>query len=533
MYKVMIVDDEEQIRKGLHFKVDWNAMNYEIVAEAANGEEAVFILADTKVDVIITDMKMPKMDGIQLINHCYQYYPTIKIIVLSGYDDFTFVKAALQCRTQDYLLKPLIRKELIELLSKIRSELDAEKLKILQEQDKNYRLSVLLQARKEQFLMQIIKEDWDPQMMMSRAVQLEIESDRWVAFVSLEVRVQPNRLGREEEGLHLFKEAFYMLSRELAQNFPHPVMPFLDTNYPMMMHFMVTADPSRLQDLCPELLDYMQYHIETLLKVESSVGIGEPVRGLHAWKQGYAYSLLSWSKRAYECKDLPPHAGPLKEVVSVSWDQEKNMIVSLETGNLDSFLGQLHALIPDEESYSKLAFPMLYLRLILMMDTIVAKYNIKLTTAQTKIRVSPELVWQYSTKRLLIDQVTAAANELIALLAAKDKSDHGNTIATIQQYIDNNFALPLNLTFLSERYQMNATYLSEKFKKETGHTFSDYLTRIRMEKAKTLLADPQLKIADIIDLVGFSDPSYFSKAFKKYTGVSPNQFRSRHIEEPK
>ena len=127
MYRVMIVDDEIGVRESLKAKINWNSLGFQIAAEASNGQEALSYMQQQKFDVVITDIQMPVMNGVQFFNECSSRYLNTKIIVLSGYSDFEYTKAAIKAGIVDYLIKPVARKELLELLTRIKEELDREK----------------------------------------------------------------------------------------------------------------------------------------------------------------------------------------------------------------------------------------------------------------------------------------------------------------------------------------------------------------------------------------------------------------------
>lgn len=127
MYRVLIVDDEPEIRHGLRLKVDWEALGLSIAGEAENGSEALARLETEAFDILVTDMNMPVMDGTVLLDACSELYPSLRLIVLSGYEDFRYTKAAVKSRARDYLLKPVARDELIQVLTKLKQELDAER----------------------------------------------------------------------------------------------------------------------------------------------------------------------------------------------------------------------------------------------------------------------------------------------------------------------------------------------------------------------------------------------------------------------
>lgn len=202
MLKVIITDDEIQIRKGLRMKVNWKEEGFQIVGEASNGVEALELLRYLNIDLVITDMRMPIMDGIELAKRCQQEFPNVRVVVLSGYSDFEYVRGSLKEGVKDYLLKPVAPDELIEVLSKIRKEVEEEK-RIQAESARLRRLvHSQLQEVQEQYLLYLVKEEWpELNMVTERLRQLQLEDlvneEGEVQFVTVEIREKeynPNRL---------------------------------------------------------------------------------------------------------------------------------------------------------------------------------------------------------------------------------------------------------------------------------------------------------------------------------------------------
>jgi len=533
MYTVMIVDDEQAIRRGLAAKLNWESLGFRIAAEASNGEEALELLAREPVDLVITDVKMPRLDGIGLIERCRSFHPATRFIVLSGYDDFQYATAAMRHKAEDYLLKPVIRKELAERLCLVRKGLDAEREQASLQREEIGRTRAYFAAMREQFVLYAVKEDGDPQIVQARAQQLELAAasagEAAVAFVSAEAVIPEERLEGGAGSERLLREAFFMLGRELAEIAGSGnAVAFHDPSYPTMLHVMVTGDAdSAAAAEADRLAAALADRAAALLRIKVVSGTGRPVRGQSQWRQGYAHALLAWSRKR-EDGGAPAEGEPEPaDVIPVSWEQEKAIILALETEDLNGFEGLVRGMAANASSYSRIALPMLHLNLLLLMEALSVKHGARPAGGDDAFRIRPEAVWAYRTKKEILEQLSKAAADLMAAIAAaREKTGSADTVETIRRYIDANYMLPLSLAHLAERYRINATYLSERFKQRTGRTFSEYLTAVRMEEAKRLLLEPRLRIADVYELVGFSDPGYFSQAFKKYTGMRPNEYRS-------
>src|SRR3954453_1214881 len=193
MLKVIITDDEIQIRKGLRMKVNWEEEGFQIAGEASNGAEALEVLRDLDIDVVITDMRMPIMDGIELAKRCQQEFPNVRVIVLSGYSDFELVRGSMKEGVKDYLLKPVAPDELVEALQKIRMEIEEERRKQVETSQMRQLVHTQLQEVQEQYLLFLVKEEWlQLNMVIETLRQLQLEElvneDAVVQFVSVEIR---------------------------------------------------------------------------------------------------------------------------------------------------------------------------------------------------------------------------------------------------------------------------------------------------------------------------------------------------------
>jgi two-component system response regulator YesN len=180
MYRVMLVDDELEIRSGLKLKIDWSALGYAIGGEAQDGREALALLEREPFDLILTDIRMPVMSGLELLKQCAENYPRTKVIVLSGYDDFHFVKAALQCGAKDYLLKPVVRSELTTILGKVSGELETERRAHVTGESARQRITESESVLKEQLVLDWIDNESDDRLIALRSEAKRLGMADWL-----------------------------------------------------------------------------------------------------------------------------------------------------------------------------------------------------------------------------------------------------------------------------------------------------------------------------------------------------------------
>ncbi|MEV5025765.1 response regulator transcription factor [Paenibacillus sp. LPE1-1-1.1] len=535
MYSIMIVDDEAGVRNSIKAKIDWQASGFHIAAEASNGEEALSLLQERSLpDVLLTDIRMPQMDGIGLINACKLLYPSLKIVVLSGYSDYTYMQAAIQAGVKDYLLKPVGRRELVALLEKLSNEIAAEQTDVqLQQTEQRERKEQLL-ALQEQMLLRMVKEEYYSLLVIKeRLEQLQlsafIDERLHVRFVAVEMRVPPGRLGEERSHIDLLYMAFQMLCRETA-GMHSDIYPFYDASHPSMMHFLVAAPSRGMEgsDITDRLVRQIRTNIQKYLRLDSVIGVGETVNGIRQFKNGYSSSMLSWSQSTIHGTNWAGNLQVQDLIAAFSPELERQLVVSIENGDFKGYSALIERIVPRGIDFPMFSFTFIASRILLLFHSIAKKYEAGEAVLQKRLWDCQMTIGDFHSREQILEQLEELAR-LVMDEAMKTRSSSGQSIVkTIQKYVDDNFAYELTLASLAGMFHLNETYLSGLFKLHVGVTFSEYLTSLRMKKAGELLAQSELKLTDIAMLVGISSSSYFSTSFKKYYGLSPKEYRERH-----
>ncbi|TDL73573.1 response regulator [Rhodococcus qingshengii] len=525
--KVLITDDEIQIRKGLRLKVDWEEEGFQLVEEASNGKEALEILQTKDVDIVITDMRMPIMDGVELAKRCHQDFPHVKVIVLSGYSDFDYVRNSLQQGVKDYLLKPVAPDELVEALRKIRKEIEEEKRKQVEIAQMSRLVHSHLQELQEQFILHLAKEErLQLPIVIERLQQLQLEElaseNGKVQFFTVEIREShdPNRL----EELRI---PFQLLCKEIAQQQQSTYI-FTDPSYPNMVQFLQLVDSHSSSTSHFVLL--IQQNVNKLLKLETVIGIGTIVNGLSEYRSGYISSLLAWSQSQLGSKSqIMDQTAASEEVFDFSPDFERRITNSIENVDFAAFKDNLQTVLEGSRGRSVMSFSFAANQVLFMLGSLAKKYDVETKDIQNMIWNCQQNIWKlYSQHKVKEDLIQLAS--LIIEKVHLARFSNKKLIDSIRHYLDQHYASEISLTTLSALFHINSAHLSETFKHHVGLNFSDYLVNLRMKKARQLLKDKQLKIIDVSNLVGFSNSGYFSTVFKKHVGQTPLEFRNS-IEE--
>lgn len=536
MYKVLLVDDERQIRQGLKAKLNWNEHGFELCGEAADGKEALELISQLRPDVIITDIRMPIMDGISLLQSCSTAYPDVRFIVLSGYEEFNYVKAAMQHGASDYLLKPVIRKELASRLDTIRSALDTRHKERDVEKQLKRQLDSNYQRLREQFLLQTARAGAEGKEWAKEADRLGLgeilKSNTFIRFVTLEIKdTREGVKGSTPDSLLLL--AVYLMSRELLQLWGEEAHVFRDPAAPQLLHLVLkceTFGEGMLEqwlrtEFCPQL--------EQMLKVRAQMGIGIAVSGQTEWRRGYLSSRLQWMQQPAVGSNHEGSSSDNYELKAETFElfpiSEKQLTLAITEGDMPSFRRTLRALLEPNLPLTLQALSVRLLRLVLFLDGMALKHGLKLEETQHMISGLPESLWQCQTPDKAENLFVRIAEQLIWHVERGQQSSGHDVVGQVVAYLQEHYAdEDISLSRMASRFHLHVSYLSELFKKITGKNYSEYLTEIRMAKAKELAGDPRLRVSDISELVGFSNPNYFSQVFKKTTGLSPIDYRQKN-----
>lgn len=562
MYRVLIVDDEPEIRQGLRLKVKWEDIGMLVVGEAAHGGEAVERLEHEPIDVVITDMNMPVMDGLSFLDYCREQQPALRLIVITGYEDFQYAHAAIRNRVRDYLLKPVTRDELTSALQRIGQELDSERQSRDEASALQWQMSQYAREMKEHFIVRLVRGELDqaqPRTIMERAERFRL--DAWdqseVHFLTAGLPAGSVGTADEERLPEQFRLAFELLCREFAEQWiglggsggvadnrgasgrqqgvspsqhsklsaDHPsdlvqLEVFRDAGYPGLMHLICLGCGEQAARLAAALKDAIRSHV----RLDTHVGIGEPVTGFGSWKDGYMSALIAWNMAGSPMTE-GEQSGAGQDAAHLPEETVKVMRRYLTRGETEAFRKAMVAALEEAHAVSRAAFVKMIFQLVLILESAAAEAQLQLESRE-QLWLRPELVLGMHT----VAKAEAFLQEIAAKIADRSSQGSGDAdqsvIEAAKQFIEENYRYDLNLTMIAERFNYHPSYFSEFFKAKVGRTFIQYLSEIRMAEAVRLLKETTLSLWDIAEFTGFSNASYFSAKFKRVHGVSPSEYRN-------
>lgn len=502
MYTVLLVDDEEDVLKHLVNAVDWPVYGIENILTANNGLSACDILHSHHVDLLITDIRMPNMDGIDLIRHVHGVYPHIRCILLSSYSDFQYAKEAISLGVENYLLKPINAEELDNSIQKSLDNISMQK-------------HVMHTLFIENILYRWLTNDISSDELSERSKHINVN----IYFRNYCVVVIKSL---KKKSLNHFLALMYSSVQPM-----YDVYHFV--NYDGL-HVSIFGGHTVTQQ---HIADSLHNVSQQLPDFEFQAAIGNVVESYEEVHQSY--------QSALDCLYSNQYAS--KQCISLA---SRKIAISLSSLQINSIIEYLKVRADIEEDGSVTQ---------LFRDTFSGLSDYSLTELNSFIdALAVRLALQLSASGLIStnekDNITSniyhfedmpSEQELIKwfenilsvcqALIRKHTLQLSPTVILAMQYIVDNHANYVSIKDFCYKHNMNASYLGLLFKKETGIYFKDYINQIRISHAIQLIKSSNLKVMDICRKVGFTNTSYFILCFKKQTGLSPTKYKQLFIDD--
>lgn len=514
MFKVLLVDDERIILEGISQLINWSDYKAELIGTARNGLEALAFIKQHKPDIVISDIKMPGMDGLQLVEEANRLFPELAFILLSGFDEFQYARKAMQFGVKHYLLKPcnesLIIDALHEVIGDLQSRLKKERFMQRMEQE----LAKALPYAKEQFLKELVTNktygtrDWDE---FRRLFHIPAEPGQ-IQLILFQL-----------EGSYDYEHLF--ATKNIAEDVLGAAIVQLGTTIGSQVLLLVKA--SLKQEQLLEKLNqirntfYDYYKLELTIAVSDRAEISSIRRIYHETMECINYRFYLGEGAIITKKDI---ADVISESPSFYFDDEP-LSIYIKSGDWLSAEREL-----------KLFFQELA---DCRLDAAMSKsYALSLLVAITRLCLQ-EHISHYTPCIVKLDELNSlrSIEQYICLIAQEitlanleaQQRKHSSIVARVIQLVHQHLEQPsLSLNWIaSEHLYMNADYLGKLFKKETSEKFSNYVMRLRIEKAVELIeSSTDVKVFELAEQLGFGEnPQYFSQVFKKYTGQTPTEYR--------
>ena len=527
-YKILLVDDEEEVRTSIIRKIDWEKTGFTVIGDAENGRDALEKIELLEPDVVLTDIRMPYMDGLELAAELHRSRPSIRLGIFSGYDDFEYAEQAIRLDITEYILKPVNARELTEILEKLRASLDEEIERLRGETALRESFAKNLDVLRENFLGNLVKGKAESAQIARSMEEYGLGLMRGNCWTALKINIGGGG-------------SIFSMTKEQSMA-AVPVRRLLDSRLSEWGEFTSFHRPSGLSVIAAledeaalaglmTLLDDVCRESRKILRQPLTVGIGRIVSRIEEIEQSYssAREAVSYGGIAGDViyiNDVEPQQR------AMLWLDDKagaELNHALCFGDEESILSCVENIVRPMKGGAMANGVQAYLIGIL---------NVILRVVQ-KYGLDEQLIFgEYGDYNGVLSGITEAeetarwlSGVCFSVSGCVSSARRGTTRTIIQEakrYIEENYQNSmLSLEMLCGHLHMSTAYFSTIFKREVGESYTSYLTGIRMEKAAELLKSTDDKTYAIAARVGYDEPNYFSYVFKKRFGVSPNKFRGK------
>lgn len=521
MYKVLLVDDERFILEGLKQIIKWEEHGLEIVGEASDGLQALKRIEELNVNILITDLKMPFMDGLELIRQLRLTNKNIRVIILSGFDDFLFVREAAKMGIENYLLKPVNQEELSLTLQNTVEHINLE-------------LHKKIKQRKDE---SIIKEN-----ILYRWVTNKISSSELAERSSL-LGIQQN--------LNYFKVCLIRLNDPANKNLvvidnliKFAAINICTENLGIYCDGFVFSDmdddiiiliSDKRENLInfdsQKLLDRCRSNIFQRLKINVFITIGDNYYQSSDVYKSYLnakatmnYSLILPKNTIVDYQITQKELSLRQNIISIDYNQLNLWITKMDKNKTKEIIDEIFIKMIAFKGIAPSFIQNTVMEILFNIYKCVNDHQNKTTNGFVSQENLFASLSQMKNAGEIKDWICNLAEKAIDSLISIE-NNFNPVIMRVIDFINNNFSSDISIKSLSVSFKINASYLGQMFKNETGEMFSNYLHKIRIEKAKELLTHTDLTSIEIAEKVGYANASYFITIFKKLTGQYPTKYK--------
>lgn len=533
LYKIMLVDDEEEVRKSIIRKIPWEETGFEVIGDAENGKDALEKIEMNEPDVVLTDIRMPYMDGLAMAERIRQTHPSIKIVIFSGFDEFEYAKKAIKLNVIEYILKPVNVEELTVILKKIKKNLDDEI-----EQKRNVTLlreSYVrsLPAIREHFLNDLIHGGMDTATISEKLSEYGIDIDGAVKWVTAAIHLEPDEKVDKAVSLHQQRELIPISVQNLIKEKLTGQYRFAMFHSSFETILIAAVDPENTQTELVALLGDICKETRKILEVSVTIGVGESCSTLTAVGRSFYSALNALGYRAVTgsggvicIHDMEPAA---PEKLQFDSRMESELIAAVKFGpeeKIRSVIGEVVGRMEERKVHYR-QYQAYVLAVINVLTQLTQQYDLQIREMFGVENDYFEILNRIQKMENIRQYLTEVALKMNKALARERTNAAKNVIREARQYIQDNFQDPdLSVEKICRHLHMSPAYFSTMFKKETGQAYIAYLTDVRLNRAVELLMATDDKTYVIAEKVGYPEQNYFSYVFKKKFGVSPTRYRT-------
>ncbi|WP_186429602.1 response regulator [Clostridium sp. BSD9I1] len=534
MIKVIIADDEEKVCQLIFNLIDWKSLDMEVVAMAHNGVEALELIEKFSPDIVVTDIRMPGYDGLEMIGRAKNIKESIYFIIISGYSHFEYAQNAIRYGVGDYILKPVKKDELLNTLTNIREKYMQRMDRLTNEEH----FKLLLQSDISKLRSKIFTEYLLQKGITTENLELEKINEDYHSnfkrgnFQVIAVKIDCGFEEHYNDSLKLLQEKVTNILNLLFRQECFDVEIYFNDSVAYCILNYDENNKKVIRHQIKKVLDELMVLRIAFVQFQFTIGVGSIVKDIKQLKETFRVARFAVGQRIIE------GTGKIIQDVAVNDTSErknellaelnKTMAIALEIFDKDSVLSSIKSIKEKIEVKKDMSGHEIFS----LAKHICEMYLVNLRNNQVELQNDEEFYEKFyihSTRcgsmNQLFQYLTMIIEKSLDEIIYNKKQSDTKPIRTAKKYIQENYMSPICLEEIASIVGFNASYFSSLFKKESGVNFLEYLSEVRMNKAKELLRESNLSIAVICQEVGYNDLKHFTKTFKKNTGLKPNEYR--------
>lgn len=533
---LLIVEDEQLLLHSLAVEIPWERNGIEVIGLASNGKEALELIARKRPDLMLLDIRMPQLDGLELVRIVRSQDPDMKCIILSGYDNFLFVQKAMELGVSQYLLKPAGESEILQAVSDAAEQLRRE----LEERHSTSLLQNKWQENlprlQDMFLHNLLTGKYAPWEIERRSKELLIELPISGSFIVAVIDMDPQSAEEHRysaNDMPLLQFSANSIVREFLTSSELQNWVYSNTAGETVVIFSSAADCEETSSLLLRVHSVASRLLSILrecLKLTASVGVSSMADSRGGLPELYKQARKSLQERIVYGNDIviPYQEEQGRNRIAVPpANLEKALEIGLETGDCAKASAALEELwksgVVTAQTVNHAHDHLLFISSLFV--RMISRQGWSVTQVAGKEYFYFHNLHALATKEQAYGWLQRVTQRYIDYLHTERKSSMNRTIKLILDIVEQDIDKEISLFAVADRLYVNSSYLSRLFKQQMGKSFSGYVLDRKMERAKQLLLDG-CKVYDVAYLIGYKDDSYFARVFRKYWGVSPGEIKS-------
>lgn len=531
--KICVIDDIGTVTEGIATQINWEEHGIAVCGTANNGEAGWELIDAERPDIILTDIRMPRMDGIALTEKIKEQMPASKVLLITGYNDFEYAQQALRLGAFDLITKPFSLQQIEQAALKAKHSIEREREQRWKLQNMENLLKESLPVLQQEFFQLLIRHKANKQSTLERLKFLDVDLDpERLAVMVLKVdHFLEDSQPMSVKDTELMRFALQNIMKETLQEFVKGIV-YRESLDRFVAIFNISRDTTALS-----IAEKCREHVNAYTRYTLSIGLGEAVDHLEQLPLSYEQAIAALSLHFYTggngvfvYHDLAPLGGVA--VPAYSHEEEQELALAVRSGNESRALSILDSIFTRFGAQKSFRNPDYLLSLCYELGYIL------LRTLQEKLpgeQLDP-LGLQLRNIRAqalsfveLQNQIKEICSIGCRLIEALFRTNTMKAIDTSLGYIHANLHMELTIAHCASQVYLSPSHYANIFKKSTGLTFNQYLTQERMEQAKAMLLEDK-QVQDISELLGYANRRYFSDLFKKHTGMTPSEFRQSYIK---